>query len=274
MGLEIGMTIRVTSNVKVAAPLALLSLLLGDAGPALAQDLEEERSRAAVKMCLERAEDVLRDRRGELDIEVDEIAGVDERRGGRMRVQGYLRVIDDDDGWWGAARLDCEVDLSGVDRVTYLDEDGLLRGLDRRRKRDQDRDLGRNGGDAIGGTAMGGDGGEAIAKGGVAIGGRGGDAKGGNAVAIGGRGGDARGGRAAAGRDGGCLAPRGAATAARVVRALGAAMPQAVGVVKATTGVMPSVAGAVMPAAFEDPPPKNEPSEALRRRASLLVCLV
>ena len=148
---------------------------------------------------------------------------MDERGDDRMRVQGRLRVAATR-GRRGTAQLDCEVDLSGVDRVTHLDEDGLLRGLDRRRKGDRDRDLSHNGGDAIGGNAMGGDGGDAIAKGGdviggdggdaiakggVAIGGRGGDAKGGNAVAIGGRGGDAKGGSATAGRDGSCRAEQG-----------------------------------------------------------------
>jgi hypothetical protein len=200
-GLEVGMTIRVMSDAGVAAPLALLLLLLGDAGPASAQGRGEERSRTAVEMCLDRAEDVLRNREGGVDIEVDEITGVDERGDDRMRVQGRLRVGDE--GRRGTAQLDCEVDLSGVDRVTHLDEDGLLRGLDRRRKHDRDRDLSRNG------DAIGGDGGDAIAKGGVAIGGRGGDAKGGNAVAIGGRGGDAKGGSAAAGRDGSCRVERG-----------------------------------------------------------------
>jgi len=188
------MTIRVTSDAGVAPPLVLLSLLLlGGAGPASAQG----RSSAAVEMCLEHAEDVLRDSdRGRgADVEVEEITRVDERGGDRVRVRGRLRVVvDGDDSRRGTARLDCEVDLGGENRVTRLDEDGLLRALDRRRERERDGGRGR-GGDAIGGDAIGGDGGDAVAgEGGVAVGGRGGDARGGDAVA---------------GRDGGCRAERG-----------------------------------------------------------------
>jgi len=183
------MTIRVTSDAGVAPPLVLLSLLLlGGAGPASAQG----RSSAAVEMCLEHAEDVLRDSdRGRgADVEVEEITRVDERGGDRVRVRGRLRVVvDGDDSRRGTARLDCEVDLGGENRVTRLDEDGLLRALDRRRERERDGGRGR------GGDAIGGDGGDAVAgEGGVAVGGRGGDARGGDAVA---------------GRDGGCRAERG-----------------------------------------------------------------
>lgn len=108
-----------------AAPLALV-LALGAAGtPAQAQD--RERVREAERLCLDRAQDLLRERGGGRDIEVDEIVDTDED-GERLKIQGYMRVDDrnrDRRGVW----LDCDVDFDGDNRVVYFDEDNFFRSL-------------------------------------------------------------------------------------------------------------------------------------------------
>ena len=111
-------------------PLASLLLLVGT-GAAQAQ--RDDRSREAVRMCVDRAEDILRDRGNRRDVELDDIRDVD-RDDDIVKVQGWLRVHEGD-GDRRRAWLDCDVSLRGEDRVVYFDEDGFLTS-----DRDRDRD--------------------------------------------------------------------------------------------------------------------------------------
>lgn len=132
-----------------AAPLALL-VLLGTAGTASAQrNVEEGRPRDAVAMCVERAEEIIRERDRGRNVEVDEIDEAEEDDD-RVRVRGRVRVEDDDGDSRGTARLDCEVDFGGENRIAEFDEDRLIssledddRGGDRRRDGEQVADRAR-----------------------------------------------------------------------------------------------------------------------------------
>jgi hypothetical protein len=118
-----------------------LTLLLAvtAAVPAAAQvDWSEGRRNTAVRMCQERAAEIIRDRGAGREVEVDEITRADEDND-RVKVEGYLRYRDRDDDR-RSARMDCEVNFEGNDRITAFDEEGLL---DSDRDRDRDRD--RNG---------------------------------------------------------------------------------------------------------------------------------
>jgi hypothetical protein len=115
-----------TRFMGAAAPLALFLLAAGTAGsPAVAQD--RERVREAEQLCLERAQDLLRDRGGGRDVEIDEIVDTDEDDE-VLKIQGYMRVDDrnrDRRGVW----LDCDVNFEGDNRVVYFDEDNFFRSL-------------------------------------------------------------------------------------------------------------------------------------------------
>jgi hypothetical protein len=126
-----------------AAPLALL-VLLGTTGMASAQsDVEEGRPREAVNMCVERAEEIVRDRDRGRNVEVAEIDEAEEDDD-RVTVRGTVRVEDEDGDRRGTADLDCEVDFGGDNRIAAFDEDGLLESLDDGGDRGgRDRDGGR-----------------------------------------------------------------------------------------------------------------------------------
>ncbi len=119
-----------------AAPLALLALLAA-AGPARAQDnlenVDEGRPREAVNMCRERAEEIIRDRDRGRNVEVAEIEEAEEDDG-RVRVQGRLRVEDDDGDRVGTADLECEVNFEGENEIAEFDEEGLLDSLEESRE--------------------------------------------------------------------------------------------------------------------------------------------
>lgn len=119
-----------------AAPAALL-LLLGAAGPASAQsNVEEGRPREAVKMCVERAQEIIRDRDRGRDVEVDEIDEADEEDD-RVTVEGTVRVEGRDRS--RTADLRCEVDFGGDNQIAEFDEDRLLSSLE-----DNDGNRGRD----------------------------------------------------------------------------------------------------------------------------------
>lgn len=121
---------------KLAGGVAGLSVLLtlAAAAPAAAQaDWSEGRRKSAVDMCRERAEEIIRDRDAGGEVEVDEITRADEDDD-RVTVEGHLRYRDRDDDR-RRARLSCEVDFDGDDRIVAFDEEGLL-------ERDRDRDGG------------------------------------------------------------------------------------------------------------------------------------
>jgi hypothetical protein len=121
----------------LALPFAVLFALAGFAAEAQAQRLEG-REREAVDLCVDRAEELVRDReRGRGDVEVDEIVRAEEEDD-EVEVQGYLRVADRD-GDRREAWLDCTVDFQGENEITEFDEDGLLRSLRYDRERDRDR---------------------------------------------------------------------------------------------------------------------------------------
>lgn len=119
------MSLRARILGAAAAPLALV-LALGTAGtPAQAQD--RERVREAERLCLDRAQDLLRERGGGRDVEIDEIVDTEEDDE-VLKIQGYMRVDDrnrDRRGVW----LDCDVNFEGDNRVVYFDEDNFLRSL-------------------------------------------------------------------------------------------------------------------------------------------------
>lgn len=126
----------------LAAPLALLALL--GAGEAQAQrGLErlEGREREAAEMCLERADELVRDReRGRGGAEIAQVVRADEDDD-KVELEAYLNVYARDNDR-REAFLTCTVDFEGENRITDFDEDGLLRSINYYRDRD-DRD-GRN----------------------------------------------------------------------------------------------------------------------------------
>jgi hypothetical protein len=129
------MSLRSWFLLGAAAPLALLAWGAGDAR---AQQRLEGRERDAVEMCVDRAEDIVRDREGSRgEVEVDEIVRAEEDDD-EVEVQGYLRVYDRG-GDRREAWLDCVVDFQGDNEITEFDEDGLLRSLRYDRERDRDR---------------------------------------------------------------------------------------------------------------------------------------
>lgn len=133
-------------NSLGGASLLAMVAIAGFAGTAAAQvNYREGRPRDAVEMCVERAEEILRDRGGNRDVEIDEITRADEDDN-IVKIQGYLRVRDRD-GDRHEAWLDCDVDFEGDNRIVYFDEDNLIRSVNYDRDRERNRDRRRSGGD-------------------------------------------------------------------------------------------------------------------------------
>jgi hypothetical protein len=129
----------------LASALPLAGLLLLATAPAQAQRGGDDRSREAVRMCIEQAEDILRDRGNRREVELDDIRDID-RDDEVIKVQGWLRVYEGD-GDRRRAWLDCDVSFRGENRVVYFDEESFLtsnRDSDSwRPRRDSDRDWDR-----------------------------------------------------------------------------------------------------------------------------------
>ncbi len=118
------------------APLAMLVLL--GAGEAQAQrGLErlEGRQRDAADMCLQRADELVRDReRGRGGAEIAQVVRADEDDD-KVELEAYLNVYARDNDR-REAFLTCTVDFEGENRITDFDEDGLLRSINYYRDRD------------------------------------------------------------------------------------------------------------------------------------------
>jgi hypothetical protein len=129
-----------------ASAFPLAGLLLLATAPAQAQRGGDDRSREAVRMCIEQAEDILRDRGNRREVELDDIRDID-RDDEVIKVQGWLRVYEGD-GDRRRAWLDCDVSFRGENRVVYFDEESFLtsnRDSDSWRPRnDRDWDRGRD----------------------------------------------------------------------------------------------------------------------------------
>ena len=117
------------------APLALVVLL--GAGEAQAQrglDRLEGRSRDAADMCLQRADELVRDReRGRGGAEIAQVVRADEDDD-KVELEAYLNVYARDNDR-REAFLTCTVDFEGENRITDFDEDGLLRSINYYRDR-------------------------------------------------------------------------------------------------------------------------------------------
>ena len=124
---------------RVAGAVALLAMivLLG-AGEAQAQrgpNRLEGRPRDAANMCLQRADELVRDReRGSGGAEIAQVVRADEDRD-KVELEAYLNVYDRDNRR-REAFLTCTVDFAGKNRITDFDEDGLLRSINYYRDRD------------------------------------------------------------------------------------------------------------------------------------------
>jgi hypothetical protein len=118
------------------APLAMLVLL--GAGEAQAQrglDRLEGRPRDAADMCLQRADELVRDReRGRGGAEIAQVVRADEDDD-KVELEAYLNVYARDNDR-REAFLTCTVDFEGENRITDFDEDGLLRSINYYRDRD------------------------------------------------------------------------------------------------------------------------------------------
>ncbi len=118
------------------APLAMLVLL--GAGEAQAQrGLErlEGRQRDAADMCLQRADELVRDReRGRGGAEIAQVVRADEDDD-KVELEVYLNVYARNNDR-REAFLTCTVDFEGENRITDFDEDGLLRSINYYRDRD------------------------------------------------------------------------------------------------------------------------------------------
>jgi hypothetical protein len=129
--------------VCAVAPLALVVLL--GAGEAQAQrglDRLEGRSRDAADMCLQRADELVRDReRGRGGAEIAQVVRADEDDD-KVELEAYLNVYARDNDR-REAFLTCTVDFEGENRITDFDEDGLLRSINYYRDRSDDRNRDR-----------------------------------------------------------------------------------------------------------------------------------
>lgn len=126
-----------TRMAGAVAPLALLALMgVGEAQAQRGLSRLEGRPREAADMCLQRADELVRDReRGRGGAEIEQVVRADEDDD-KVELEAYLTVFDRDNDR-REAFLTCTVDFEGENRITDFDEDALLRSISYDRDRDR-----------------------------------------------------------------------------------------------------------------------------------------